>query len=253
MSCCRRSPRWDEATLQQGLQQLVDGGVPLPAGAAAAGDVPLQARPDPGGGLSVAAARAPASSTISALPRCWRRSFPRSCETQPELLAHHYTEAGLSAQAIPYWQRPVSARSQRSAHVEAIGHLTTGLEVLQALPDTPERTQQELRLHSSPSACRSWPPRARRPRRWSRPTPERASCASRSATRPSSFRCLWACAFCLQARVPADAHELAEQLLRQAERPRDAAPRMLGHCLLGLTLYFLGDLMGLPAAPRAGH
>ena len=31
--------------------------------------------------------------------------FPQTVETQPELVAHHYTEAGLTAQAIPYWQK----------------------------------------------------------------------------------------------------------------------------------------------------
>src|SRR6266567_8406714 len=72
--------------------------------------------------------------------------FPESCETQPELLAHHYTEAGLSAQAIPYWQRAGQRAIERSANLEALGHLTKGLEVLAILPDTPERTQQELDL-----------------------------------------------------------------------------------------------------------
>jgi predicted ATPase len=46
-----------------------------------------------------------------------------------------------------YWQRAGQHASARSAHVEAIGHLTQGLEVLQALPDTPKRAQQELDLH----------------------------------------------------------------------------------------------------------
>ena len=40
-----------------------------------------------------------------------------------------------------------SGRSKRSAYAEAIGHLTTGIEVLQTLPDTPERAQHELALH----------------------------------------------------------------------------------------------------------
>ena len=31
--------------------------------------------------------------------------FKETVETQPELLAHHYTEASLIAQAIPYWQQ----------------------------------------------------------------------------------------------------------------------------------------------------
>src|SRR5262249_12099504 len=72
--------------------------------------------------------------------------FPETAETQPELLAHHYTEAGLIAQAIPYWQKAGQRAAQHSAHAEAISLLTKGLELLQALPDTPERTQQELRL-----------------------------------------------------------------------------------------------------------
>ena len=74
-------------------------------------------------------------------------------ETQPELIAHHYTEAGLIEQAIPYWQQAGRRAIERSANVEAISHLTKGLELLKALPDTPERTQQEL-TYKLPSACR---------------------------------------------------------------------------------------------------
>src|SRR5262245_29173018 len=72
--------------------------------------------------------------------------FPDTKETQPELLAHHYTEAGLIAQAIPYWQQAGQRAVQRSAYTEAINHLTRGLEVLKMLPDTPERASQELAL-----------------------------------------------------------------------------------------------------------
>ena len=75
--------------------------------------------------------------------------FPEIRETQPELLAHHYTEAGVIEQAIPYWQQAGQRAVQRSANVEAISHLTKGLELLAALPDTPERTQQELALQTA--------------------------------------------------------------------------------------------------------
>jgi class 3 adenylate cyclase/predicted ATPase len=67
-------------------------------------------------------------------------------ETQPELLAHHYTEAGLSEQAIVYWHRAGQRAIERSANLESISHLTKGLELLKALPDTPKRIQQELAL-----------------------------------------------------------------------------------------------------------
>ena len=73
--------------------------------------------------------------------------FAETAERQPELLAHHYTAAGLSAQALPYWQRAGQHALQRSAYVEALSHLTHGLEVLRTLPESPERTQHELALH----------------------------------------------------------------------------------------------------------
>jgi class 3 adenylate cyclase len=66
--------------------------------------------------------------------------FPETVETQPELLAHHYTEAGLIAQALPYWQQAGQHALGRSAYVEALSHLHKGLEVLRVLPDTMERT-----------------------------------------------------------------------------------------------------------------
>src|SRR5262245_24497900 len=72
--------------------------------------------------------------------------FSETTETKLELLAHHYTEAGLIAQAIPYWQKAGQRATQRSAHVEAISHLTQGLELLKTLPNTPERAQRELTL-----------------------------------------------------------------------------------------------------------
>lgn len=72
--------------------------------------------------------------------------FPELKETQPELLAHHCTEANLLPQAIPYWQRAGRRAAERSAHEEAIHHLTKGLELLSILPNTVEHAQQELTL-----------------------------------------------------------------------------------------------------------
>src|SRR3989442_8578350 len=67
-------------------------------------------------------------------------------QTEPELVAHHYTEAGLTAPAVPYWQRAGQQALQRSANLEAVRHLTKGLELLATLPETPARAQQELDL-----------------------------------------------------------------------------------------------------------
>jgi class 3 adenylate cyclase/predicted ATPase len=80
------------------------------------------------------------------IARVLEERFSETKETQPELLAHHYTEAGRVREAIPYWQRAGRRAVERSAHAEAISHLTRGLELLKTLPDTVERAQQELML-----------------------------------------------------------------------------------------------------------
>jgi TOMM system kinase/cyclase fusion protein len=72
--------------------------------------------------------------------------FPETAATQPELLAHHYTEAGLLEEAITHWQRAAERANERAANAEAIGHLTKGLKLLQMLPDSSVRLQHELRL-----------------------------------------------------------------------------------------------------------
>ena len=77
--------------------------------------------------------------------------FLETKETQPELVAHHYTEAGSTEQAIPYWQQAGRRATQRSANVEAVTHLRRGLSLIETLPETPERTQHEL-LSRRPSA-----------------------------------------------------------------------------------------------------
>jgi predicted ATPase len=70
--------------------------------------------------------------------------FPETAEAEPELLAHHFTEAGLTAQAIVYWQQAGQRAGQRSANLEAVVHLTKGLALLKTLPDSPMALQQEL-------------------------------------------------------------------------------------------------------------
>jgi predicted ATPase len=72
--------------------------------------------------------------------------FPETAEMQPELLAHHSTEAGLTEQAVHYWHHAGQSAAKRSAHVEALAHLRQGLALLQTLPETPERSRQELLL-----------------------------------------------------------------------------------------------------------
>jgi serine/threonine protein kinase/tetratricopeptide (TPR) repeat protein len=74
--------------------------------------------------------------------------FPQIVQTQPELLAHHFTEAGMAAQAIGYWLTAGLKSREHSAEIEAIGHLTRGLALVETLDVSPERDMRELELLS---------------------------------------------------------------------------------------------------------
>jgi len=72
------------------------------------------------------------------------RHFPDRVAREPELLAHHYTEACQIERAVGYWLKAGERAAQRSANLEAIRHLTRGLEALNTLPENFERDRQEL-------------------------------------------------------------------------------------------------------------
>jgi predicted ATPase len=174
--------------------------------------------------------------------------FPETLETQAELLAHHYTEANLLAQAIPYWQRAGQRATQRSANVEAIAHLSKGLELLKTLPDTPERTQQELTLQIALGdplmAIKGYA------------APEVEQICTRTlelcrqvGETPQIFPVLFRLrAFYLARGELQTARELAEQCLILAQRAQDPALLLLAHMGLGTVLYLLGEF-----APTRKH
>jgi predicted ATPase/class 3 adenylate cyclase len=74
------------------------------------------------------------------------RRFPHLVESQIEIMAHHLTEAGQWERALIYWQRAGEQAIARSAHLEAIGHLSRALELLAEMPETREHQQKELQL-----------------------------------------------------------------------------------------------------------
>jgi class 3 adenylate cyclase/predicted ATPase len=72
--------------------------------------------------------------------------FPEVVRAQPELVAHHFTEAGLSDAAIDYWQRAGDIAMARSGHAEAIHHFSVALDLLCKLGEKPDRAAKELEL-----------------------------------------------------------------------------------------------------------
>ena len=81
------------------------------------------------------------------IARVLEESFPDIVETQPELLAHHYTQAGLADRAVDYCLRAGERALTRSANLEATRHFGQGIELIKALSASPERHRREFRLY----------------------------------------------------------------------------------------------------------
>jgi predicted ATPase len=167
--------------------------------------------------------------------------FPETVETQPELVAHHYTEAGYAEQALNYWQRAGQRALERSAHVEAIRHLTKGLEVLKTLPNTPERTQHELGLQLTLGIPLSATRGYAAPEVAHLYTRAQELCQGLGETPQLIPVLLGLWRFYLLRAELSKAREIAERCLLLVQRVDDPARLIIAHDALGETLFFLGD------------
>jgi class 3 adenylate cyclase/predicted ATPase len=79
--------------------------------------------------------------------------FPELMDSQPELFAQHYAEAGLVEKSVAYWGRAGRRSAARSAMAEAVAQLQKGLEQLALLPDSAERQHRELEFWSALGAA----------------------------------------------------------------------------------------------------
>jgi class 3 adenylate cyclase/predicted ATPase len=70
--------------------------------------------------------------------------FPEVAETEPELLAHHYTEANLVDRALAYWRMAAERAATRLSYIEALGHIDRATKLVAALPESTERDEWEL-------------------------------------------------------------------------------------------------------------
>ena len=166
--------------------------------------------------------------------------FPTLVETQPELVAQHYTAAGCTEQAIPYWQRAGQQASDRSANLEAINHLTTGIELLKTLPETPERTQHALTLHIALGAALQMAKGIAAPDVEHAYTQAYTLCQQVGET-PQLAQVLVGLWRFYSVRLQLQtALELAERLLRLAQRADDPALAVVAHQALGATWLWCG-------------
>ncbi len=174
------------------------------------------------------------------IARAVRERFPPTAEAQPELLAHHLTEAGLAEEAVPAWERAGDRAVGRSALVEGIAHFRRGLGLLAGLA-SPGRARQELafllRLGGPLVATRGYAASEilevyGRARVLCEETGEAAALFD-------VLEGLWGYHY-----VRADlamARDLGDQLLSLAERQRDGTLLLRAHTALGCTTASRGE------------
>jgi class 3 adenylate cyclase/tetratricopeptide (TPR) repeat protein len=178
--------------------------------------------------------------------------FPELASTQPELVAHHYTEANCPAQAIPYWHKAGTAAARQFAYVEAIDQFRRGLALVGALSDPRERAERELDLQMAlgpalyaakayhhpdigPAYTRAW------------------ELCQQLGDYPRGFTALRGLQLHHANLLEMEkAQHLAEEAMRVAERLGDAARLVGAHGALGSVLLFQGKLEPALAQFRRG-
>src|SRR5215471_7443087 len=78
------------------------------------------------------------------IARVLEQGFADIVASQPEIVAHHFTAAGLVDPAIDYWLNAGHLALSRLANAEAVKHLRQGIELTQSLAPSPERVRKEL-------------------------------------------------------------------------------------------------------------
>jgi predicted ATPase len=158
-------------------------------------------------------------------------------------LAHHYGHSDNVSKAVEYLGRAGQQALQRSAHAEAIRSLNAAIDLLQKLPDSPERIHQELHLQLALGSA-SIPVTG-----WAALEVERAFTRARALCErlgdpPELFQALfglWTMYF-IRAELRA-AYALGEQLLQRAQEAHRPALLLSAHLAIGDTLFNMGELL----------
>jgi class 3 adenylate cyclase/predicted ATPase len=166
--------------------------------------------------------------------------FPELIDTQPELVAQHYAEAGLAEKSVAYWGKAAHRSTSRSAMAEAAAQFQRGLDQLALLPDSPERQRQELELRNALGAV------LQSAKGYGAPETGRALARARELWEqlgsPSEFlEVPYRQAVYHGLRGELDlALRLSEDLLRLSHQRNDSGGMFRGHTSCGLNLMFAG-------------
>jgi tetratricopeptide (TPR) repeat protein len=169
-----------------------------------------------------------------------RDKFPAIADTEPEVIAHHLTHAGLAEAAVEWWKKAGERAMEGSAYMEAIAHLEKGIGLAKGLADEPAQRLMRLRLQityayallhargqTMPKTIAAFA-RAR----------ELATGVEDITERASAYYGLWAGSL-LRADLP-PMREVADVFLREAQRLSESPEIGVAHRVFGITCWFNG-------------
>jgi len=182
------------------------------------------------------------------IARALEQGFADIVANQPEIAAHHFTQAGLVEPAIDYWLKAGQQAARRSANAEALNHLARGLELLPNIDDPMLRNKSELLLQTSLGHS------LRSIKGWSIDSVKHAYTRALQLCKESGFDehtlpavfGLWTWNF-LRAAL-GEAQALAEHLVNTAEHADDSVYKVLAHEALGFTFFARGKFAAAHAA-----
>jgi predicted ATPase len=169
------------------------------------------------------------------------QDFPELAENQPEVLAYHYQEAGNHPLAIGCWFKSGQRALAHSAKVEAIANFRKALQLLNALPETPERIKQEIDIQLAlgiPLIAVQGYASAETREAFSQ---ARALCLQLGNI-PEYFQALYG--LCMHSWMCAkhdEALPMAEEFLARSRALSDPVLLMVAHRVMGSTLLTIGD------------
>jgi class 3 adenylate cyclase/tetratricopeptide (TPR) repeat protein len=181
------------------------------------------------------------------IARTLEQRFAHVVASQPEIAAHHFTEAGLVEPAIDYWLK-AGQHAARSANAEALHHLARGLELLPNIDDPMLRNKSELLLQTSLGNA-LWAIKG-----WSIDSVKDAYTRALQLCKESGFDehtvpavfGLWTWNF--RRAALGEAQVLAGHLLNAAENIDDPVYKVLAHQAVGFTLFAQGKFAAAHAA-----
>ena len=175
------------------------------------------------------------------IARAFEENFPQMAESQPEILAHHFTQSGQIEKAISYWQTAGEIATKRSANLEAVDYLNRALALLNSLPSTSERASLELPLQialGGPIIAAKGYAAQDVEQVYARALELCHQVGETSQVFPA-LRGLWN--YYLDRGMLPNALEIGKQFLDFAEDSQDSTLHLVAHRAMGTTLFFLGE------------